>query len=895
MAYGERDLFFSFGHFSRSRLSVTVAAAGHRVFLDFASSSVVSLTLVDAVVPAWRNFPNLTVLNLLNSTVPAAPILTVRTLISDVYSLAPFNRLDFTTADFAIGLPQRASVTIANPAAQISISEITANTALKLIGPTLLIGDFNLTWENATGSIALAHDCPGVHLSLVSIAAGISLRQPYLAISVSGNAGLTVAQGMWPEANYLAGSIGEIKAQNATVTLSNADSPIALDLTNSTLILGVPAPIVKAPVRIAGTCAIRGKSPANLTLQTVVLDNTSLSLLAETAGRIAIGRLAANTSTHFTFGGSACYSVGEWPDSLYNLTFSSLVEGAPVLANYDLTGASQVTVTGRVPPRVSVVANFTGPPPTDADIAVRMGASFTVFRAAAGTAFTVSFPRQQAHGFNSATFVFDATTAEGVLTLTLAHALRDFANRLCYNPARVGGCPLNYTVLGSPGELDRWSAYVRPSAQDLFFEIRGKRGDVLNLSALDGNEASVSVTADAPRLLFSPGSFRNVTLRNTRGVVLDQPFELIGNWTLINSTFDDSTVKTLRCDRLRSLTGDPLSIQKLGKCLPQAELRLLDADAFASVIFQKESIDFSGPTIAPLSIPVSEPTPLLYLTTATREIAFRATPNAGRQTLFFHLTTPGHTITLGDFPPGFNGLFAREINGLFNATDGVIPIDSVANVDVDLTGVGDIRVPFPFCLNTRLHPDSAPVSGVVTFEEAYFGSKTEITIKPNVTFQIINGYLNQHVPIKAPIGSLLLSNNLTIFAWSQFAANNFGFRDRALLHIVYRFGALPRVVLNRPAAHEHFATVVTFAHEGGGGEAEFVAAHADELAGLTLPVICGENLDCGAWTANWSAQAPVFNGTTSILKAVCETPSSGQQCFSIRFRRPERAGRSDEL
>jgi hypothetical protein len=129
-----------------------------------------------------------------------------------------------------------------------------------------------------------------------------------------------------------------------------------------------------------------------------------------------------------------------------------------------------------------------------------------------------------------------------------------------------------------------------------------------------------------------------------------------------------------------------------------------------------------------------------------------------------------------------------------------------------------------------------------------------------------------------------LAGNLTVFAWSQFVADGFDFvGNAALLHVVYRFAALPRVVLNRPVAHSTFAPVVTFAHEDAGGEAEFIAAHSWEFAGLDLPVICGENLDCGQWRANFSAASPALNGTTSVVDAACVEGSAGQQCFVIRF------------
>jgi hypothetical protein len=256
--------------------------------------------------------------------------------------------------------------------------------------------------------------------------------------------------------------------------------------------------------------------------------------------------------------------------------------------------------------------------------------------------------------------------------------------------------------------------------------------------------------------------------------------------------------------------------------------------------------------------------------------------------LDFHLNGEGQTVTVGTFPGDFNGLFGSGINGTLEVTGTTVPIDVTSNIEVNFESDGDVDVLFPWCVNARIRTEGMANGSTLTFEEAYFGGSTDILMSDDVTLEVVNGYLNRHASVKTPITRLRLRGNLTVFAESQFLVDDFDFvGNDALLHIVYRFGNLPNVVLNRISTHEKFSPTVTFAHEDSDpDEAEYIGLHGSEFYGLYLPIICGDNLGCEEWKGNFSSSASVLNGSTSVVDGICMSQSSTRQCYGINFPTP---------
>jgi hypothetical protein len=253
-------------------------------------------------------------------------------------------------------------------------------------------------------------------------------------------------------------------------------------------------------------------------------------------------------------------------------------------------------------------------------------------------------------------------------------------------------------------------------------------------------------------------------------------------------------------------------------------------------------------------------------------------------------------LTIGDFPRDFQGLYSHKIDGLLvvDNEDGIVPLDVTGNKNLSIltksNKTSDVDIIRKFSVNTILHPDKMKPGSTLLVEEAYFGTRVDIQMPPNISFEVINGYHNHPSSMQRAPNRIKIRKSLTVFAGALFLADNVEFGTDSVLHVVYRFTELPYVELNRnpESAFTHQPRVTFFYDNGDDAEYNFIkSSHEGALADSAFPVICGAHLNCSSWksefkadNANWT----LVNGKTSILTTKCESVRPDFECLNIVFR-----------
>jgi hypothetical protein len=743
-------------------------------------------------------------------------------------------------------------------------------------------GLFQLT---SLAPLTIIHSSPSIFLSFLSLAYGIEFQPPVLNVFVSNSARACILPGIWPEENYENSSMINIVAETAILSIFSTVAPISLTATNSMLNIGSETVRITGSVCFSGSNIVSGGKYNNLILSSLtMLDSASFD---GSDGRIVIQTLNV-LGTDITFTGSAIYEVCNWPTGIFNITFDKLVS-TNIPLNFDLGQSSFIRVTDSLNESV-LFPTFIGEIPTAHDLFQHMGETLTLAEIPFGARIKANFPDFGADGFTTGTQIYKIDLNATSLSIRLSHNLSRFSNHICYDSLHFGdSCPPGYLRVDS---LREWGSHVHMSVRQLFFFVNSPETlQLLDFSSFPVDSLDVTITGGVQAVisLSSCQSIANLTLVNVTLFIEGSATDPMGNWTFINST----PIGKLQCNRLSSLGVDLLSLDVYTRgCHPQ-HLFLLGFDNFTEITFTNDAVVFGGSGTDTKIKVDSYDIPRLHMNTITSSLAFLSDPNAVNFTAVvdFQVDSPNHTITFGRFPDEFQGIFGHKINGTLNAMVRNVPLDVTGVIDLNIVSNGSVNILYPSCVNTHLHPDGMPPGSVLTFEEAYFGVNSNISIPEDVTFVVGNGYFNRHGRIAAPVNKLRLARNLTIFSWVQFIVSDFDFiGESATLHIEYRLAEIPYLELNRSKGHSTFAPVITFAYKRSRGteesEIEFLINNPTALDGVELPIVCGENLDCWNWTANFSAPFAVVNGTTSILEAVCRpwNGSVSSQCFAIRKR-----------
>jgi hypothetical protein len=261
-------------------------------------------------------------------------------------------------------------------------------------------------------------------------------------------------------------------------------------------------------------------------------------------------------------------------------------------------------------------------------------------------------------------------------------------------------------------------------------------------------------------------------------------------------------------------------------------------------------------------------------------------------TLTFTLTHANHTIIVDDgFPDGYYGLYGYAINGVLKNLGRKVPLDVAGNVDVRLESdfSDTVEIVHAWCVNTRLHLDGLGSKGkLALWDEAYFGTHSNITVGSGVTFAAYNAYHNREGRLPVPVPRFQLRNSLLVIPDADFEVNDFQLeRDKTATVVVqYSLSKLPKVVLSSAAKYdnilkelklEHIEPSVSFQ-----GEGNLLEGNLKAFERLEYKIVCGRNLNCGKWKVSLVGEEGRFGGKEPVVQAKCvKTEGSDESCIVL--------------
>lgn len=915
---------FSFGGFTADGFTpLFTGTSQFHVSISFADLHVKHLSLKGLNVTGLMGFSGeLDTFTLENTVLPAIRRIVVGDFKSDAKSLNAFGAICPKNMSITMGSGLESdvvSVMIESSdewSPRVEVRGATKNATIQVNGSLFKVQHVDCTGYlmiNGAEALAVSHCQTGVVIDVMCLYTNVIARPTNMNFEVSNGAILSFPESLWPNADYMKSlnlhAILTVLSVGGYIRIANRNTPMALTLDASTLELLAENVTIMGQVAIKGSVNIKAEKVKKLDIASLLLGEGAESFSLSDA-RVNIHVLEA-PETAFAFTGSAIYSIGTWPDAVYDLSFENLDVTGQITAQYNLTGQSLVNVKNRVEgSELNVLLRWSGNAPTEEELMEHKGMEVEVVKIPAGPKINVIFPSDAAHGFCSATHVFTDTSTETSAKVELDHDYTDFSSLFCWDPS--GNMTCMGISLNTTESINSYVSYIRPDAEILQFEIGESPIDGLDLSVLEKRPLTLSLTCSAEvNVRLSRGIFESAVDLVIKGGVIEiddetqmETVKANGSWKLTETVFNSDSAERLDCRHVPQISADATSIkgEVFRTCKP-ARLEFVGADEYSQVVFQKDHVQFTGGNSEDTLVYVTEQSlPLVVFTVSRPDLTMVPAPGI---TVFwpvieFMNVHSNHTLTLGDFPNDFHGIFGYAIDGTVipEGSWGQVPMDIIGNRYVDFLKAGDVDVVYPFCTNTRLVADSMSVGSELKIEEAYFGKKTNITIKDGVTFNVINGYYNQHGPIIAPLNNMRLTKNLTVYSYGEFPVDNFDFLGtEGQLWFTYRLAEMPTARLDRPANHSEYAPIVTFAYDSrDDDEIVFLRAHKDELKGLEWPVVCGVNLACERWAfVFWGAGYAELDGPTNLLEAVCrdDVTDANRQCVVLQMKGDGGGGTDD--
>ena len=918
----EASEVLAFRHFNGENVKATVRAADQKgrvnAYLDFQDKKLASLGLSKISVRGLSGALNADELSLLETELPHVDEFVAAGLVIDPFSLRAMSRVSVKSMNVVVGASWSGDmeVNVTSPNADVELSGIEKNLTIEMRGSSLWLtlagssGVFKLNWPGTTSAnpMKITHDKSGVDLVLKSVIYGMGVHKPcYFNVVATNGAIVSIPQAMWPNADFMTDIAATISCDGAHLQLGNAVTPISISLRNGNLNLATPN------VTVTGTVTFgKGVNVVAETLNIVKFGNLVLDSDAESvrfdASEVIVQKALTVKAAKFEFQGRAMYQVNDWGLSIFDVTFPNLDVSRPFKATYSLEAASHVKVSESVKGSdVIVNMKWIGDKPTAEAIAEKQGQEWKLIELPTSVKYSVLFDAEEARGLAAGAHVFSQVeNSSTTCTVKLDYTLDQVANKFCWDSSALGCTDGYFDLFANNYTLDQWTTFVRPDVRFLEFElVSGYKGQYqFDMEQFSQNKLTLSVIM---REKCSSPSTPMVILRTTLlagqvenfraeggTVVFDKSgVEVVatGNWELRNATMGRHNVEMVRCQNLTSVTTDEVGIKSglFNGCHPAT--LTIETDSYSTVTFHKESLTFSGPEAVEVDIPVSAgPRPHVIFNLNRTDLEF--VPGVNETGPFLPVVEftnihPSHTLTIGNFSRDFHGLFGYAINGtlIVNSSEGQVPIDIIGNKEVDVQSDGDVDIIYPWCVNTHLTPVSMAAGTELKFEEAYFGTSSNISIPDYVTFHVVNGYQNHYGRIKAPVHKMRLSKNMTMWPYSELPVDNFDFiGNEASFHIMYRLAEMPYMRLDRPADHVDYTPTVTLAYQDGNDdEINYITENSDSLAGYPIPIICGENLACCSWKLVMQSSNPTFS-EGGPLELTCQQITSTERCVVLRVK-----------
>lgn len=903
-----------FKHFVGSGQTVTISAVSgeeaKKAYLDLSGSSVTSLRLSGIHVARLDGSLDHLALDLSHSSLPAVSDVQLSKLTSDVVSMAWISRVKADVVDISVGDAwgsKDLTVNLTSPKADVTVRNIEKDLTVELIGSCLVFrlngtsGCFKLNWPDTTNAnpMKILHEKSGKTLTLKSFVYGMGVNKPcYFDVTAGAGTIVSIPRTMWPNAEFMTDIAGTIRCHGAQLELSNPVTPISVEISNGQLTLDTENVTITGTVSLGKSVSVVPNGCTTVKFGSLVLLEDADSVVFDVSDVVVLNTLTVNTKK-FEFQGKAMYSIYGWSESVFDLTFSNLDVSNAFTAAYNLQGSSHISVQGVAKGNaVTINMKWSGQKPTPAEVVEKQGLVLPLMDLPSKVSFTVLFDAAEDRGFSAGSHVFSSVEGDNSCSIKLDHTIDEFATRFCWDTTEgehncsAGSFDLNANNL----TLDDWPSMVRPDVRLLEFELVSGPKNPFNITQY--KNLTVKFVAAGPRtpVVVTKELLESVDKWIVHGgaiaIIKVGSAEIVprGSWELKNTMIAGHSIETLRCHELESATTDAATLRtKLFEGCKPANL-IIESDEFSTVEFHDESLTFYTEDGTPLDLPVEAgPRPHVVFNLNRPDLKFIPDENATKFLPVIEFTNvhPEHTLTIGDFPDSFHGLFGYAINGtlVVEGSHGQVPIDIIGNKNVNVRSDKNVDIIYPWCVNTHLEPVSMSAGTELKFEEAYFGTSSNITMPQDVTFHVVNGYQNHYGRIKAPVNRMRLSKNMTMWPYSELPVDDFDFIGKnASFHIMYRLAEMPYMRLDRPDDHVDYTPTVTLAYQDGNDdEIKFMSEHSDLLEGYEIPVICGKNLACCSWHLVMKSSDPTFT-ENGPMQLTCKQISDSERCVVLRVK-----------
>ena len=916
----EASEVLAFKHFNGDSVKATVRAADGKgrvnAYLDFQDKKFASLSLSNIAVRGLSGALNADELSLLATELPHSDEFAAAGLVIDPFTLRAMSRVSVKSMNVIVGASWSGDmeVNVTSPNADVELSGIEKDLTIEMRGSCLLLtlagssGVFKLNWPGTTSAnpMKITHDKSGVNLVLKSVIYGMGVHKPcYFNVVATNGAIVSIPQAVWPNADFMTDIAATINCDGAHLQLGNAVTPISISLRNGNLNLSTPNVSVTGTVTFGKGVNVVAKTLNIVKFGNLVLDTDAESVTFD-ASEVIVQNVLTVKAAKFEFKGRAMYQVNDWGVSIFDVTFPNLDVSRPFKATYSLEAASHVKVSDSIKGSdVIVNMKWIGDKPTAEAIAEKQGQEWKLIELPTSVKYSVLFDADEARGLAAGAHVFSQVESSSTTcTVKLDHTLDQVANRFCWDAKGTGCKDGFFDLFANNNTLDQWPSFVRPDVRLLEFElVSGYPGSyTFDMEEYKDNKLTLSFFAHAgnPIGLHTQVPSQIETLKvegtdiRTNQIMFDKSgveIHATGTWHLRKTMVNNHYGEMLRCQNLSNAIVDEVALSSgmFNGCHPAT--LTVESDSYSTVTFHRDSLTFSGPETTDVTLPVSEgPRPRVVFNLNRTDLEF--TPAVNETMPFFPVVEftnfhPNHTLTIGDFPADFHGLFGYAINGtlIVEGSHGQVPIDIIGNKEVDVRSDKNVDIIYPWCVNTHLTPVSMAPGTELKFEEAYFGTSSNISIPDYVTFHVVNGYQNHYGRIKAPVNKMRLSKNMTMWPYSELPVDNFDFiGNEASIHIMYRLAEMPYMRLDRPSDHVDYTPNVTLVYQDGNDdEINYITENSDSLAGYPIPIICGENLACCSWNLIMQSSNPTFS-QGGPLELTCQQITSTERCVVLRVK-----------
>lgn len=928
-----------FSNIASSYISVTfksdsTADIYHSLNLDFSQNKVfkqLTINYLDVNAASTTISSKFSSITLQRSRILNLPNLTVDSITADTHSLIYTNEITASQSTFEViseGNLINESVRVNLKGNQDSTVQfkLLSSVTISLIDTAFYFGEqisFNFE-KTAVKEISFVHDDTDkktVNFQTVTYSAITNF--PTLHFSLGSQNTIRFLSSNFPVITSPNNRLfATISGKSGVIEIENENAPFSIDCEDVKVILRTQKVTLNSiSVHDSVNVLIDSVEKADLYLSSVVVASESQKQSTfTTQGEISVHIdqiQSVKNDTKCSFAGEkALYSVSLLPTAeIYSFDFSNfeIQKEAKYAINYILGQASHVSIdTVKGSDALQIVANFIGGSPTASQVDEHLNEELKLFELAkeGSVSISVTFPRYNTKGFNSATNIYTAKSSSTAASIVLDHHLDDFNNYLCIE-STTEKCPEGSIVFADAKDFTaNWTSHLRETAEDIYFYFKIQYTQVVDFTKFIQNDNHPHVYFESKVLIldqqFIQGELGVITVNgSTQGtqIVINRkvsPVMLISPLEFYNVMIAAHSIETINCSKLPYLKVDPIALSKYPqKCAPNY-LILENFDSYSKFDFKESKVvlssDEEGVNDVSLLI-ASDRHPYVNLTTKAKSVTFSASSDEEKKandrkylSVFSHfeMTSPGHVINSNLSADLFDGsIDVYNFNGLLNVVskDGSVPLNFVDASSLAIQSETDVKAVDYVSINGNLDLSKSEVT--TTLYDAHFGSSFQLKDNEKHGVRINKGFFDSRSKQEATEingqltleGSLYVNSSTTLFTKSF----NVDSDEQPTITIGYRLSEIPYIDLGTFTS-EKVSPKIVFEYDESDRYGQFNEAKFSEYftrtsyLDTTVPVVCGTGFDCSASAVEFKSSIPQFNGETSVVGTVCS-----DQCLSLKL------------